>query len=378
MDRRAATKFSIFDYFHVQETDLSRIFADLLNPSGTHGQGDRFLSLFLNETLPDYPHPRTFTNAQMVHLEYSTHERRKIDIVLEMPDNHWIGIENKPWAEEQENQVKAYMEYLQGKVKRSGTAWILYLSGDGSDPQTLPCDPELRKCCRTVPYRKNHTDRSLEIWIEQCWRECEAEQVRWFLKDLLTYIQRNFKKENQSMAQDIIVETTMKFILSDARHLELAIEIEKAMENVRKTLTERVMEDTKKCLKEWGKNEDWEITYGCDEILLLRKKSWPKQMKAGFVKNRLKVHLSDDMDVDKFKGKFDEHRGILTKKSSYNGSPLVEQRPPYIDLQTKEYLEKAAKKDDMAKELAKKIKDWAIAVDEVLGNLKVQDEENAT
>lgn len=196
MDRRAATKFSIFDYFRVRETDLSRIFAGLLDPSDTHGQGDRFLFLFLKETLPEYSPPQTFANAKMVHLEYSTHERRKIDIVLEMSDNHWIGIENKPWAEEQERQVEAYMEYLQSKVKKSGTAWILYLSGNGSDPQTLPDDPQLRECCRTVPYRKNRTSGSLENWIEQCWRECEAERVRWFLKDLLEYIQRKFKEEN--------------------------------------------------------------------------------------------------------------------------------------------------------------------------------------
>ena len=376
MDRRAATKFSIFDYFSVQETDLSRVFADLLNPSGSHGQGDRFLSLFLQETLPEYSSPQTFKNVE-IHLEYPTHERRRIDIVLEMPDNHWIGIENKPWAEEQEEQVKAYIKDLQNKVTKSRAAWMLYLSGDGSDPQTLPCDPELQKCCRTVPYRKNHTDRSIENWIEQCWRECEAEQVRWFLKDLLTYIQRKFKKENQVMARDIIVDTTMKFILSDEKHLELAIEIEEAMRNVRKTLIERVMEGSKKCLKEWDENKDWEVTDERDAILLLRKKSWPKKMKVGFVNDRLKVHLSDDTDVDKFKGKFDDHIDIRTKKSSYNDSPLVEQQPPYIDLQAKEYLEKAAKKDDIAKELADQIKDWATAVDKVLGNLKIQDEENA-
>ena len=154
-----------------------------------------FYPCSLKETLPEYSPPRTFTSAKMVHTEYETHERRKIDIVLEMPDNHWIGIENKPWAEEQERQVEAYLNYLQRKVKRSGTAGILYLSGNGSDPKTLPKDSELRKYCRTVSYRKNSTRSSLENWIEQCWRECEAEQVRWFLKDLLEYIQHNFKEK---------------------------------------------------------------------------------------------------------------------------------------------------------------------------------------
>ncbi len=151
--------------------------------------------------------PRTFTSATKVHTKYATHEERKIDIVLEMPGNRWIGIENKPWAAEQKDQVKAYLEYLQSRVKRSRTARILYLSGNGSDPKTLPT--ELKDFCWTVSYRKNDTRSSLESWIEQCWRECEAERVRWFLKDLLEYIQRKFKEENQIMAQDITVDTTM-------------------------------------------------------------------------------------------------------------------------------------------------------------------------
>ena len=49
LDRRAATRFSIFDYFNERETDLSRVFGGLLDPTGNHGQGSRFLGLFLNE-----------------------------------------------------------------------------------------------------------------------------------------------------------------------------------------------------------------------------------------------------------------------------------------------------------------------------------------
>ena len=197
LDRIAATKFSVFNYFHERETDLSRIFADLLDPSGSHGQGACFLSLFLKETLPEYSPPRTFSNARMTHLEYLTHERRKIDIVLEISGGDWIGIENKPWAEEQENQVAAYIEYLQGKAaEKSGTAWILYLSGNGCHPNTLPPDPALRRCCRMVPYR-NNSGRSLENWIEKSWKECEAERVRWFLKDMLEYIQLHFKVKEE-------------------------------------------------------------------------------------------------------------------------------------------------------------------------------------
>ena len=386
MDRRAATKFSIFDYFHERETDLSRIFKGLLDPSDAHGQGELFLSLFLKETLRDDYSPPSNLHDCKVHLEYSTHERRRIDIVLEMPDNHWIGIENKPWAEEQEKQVEAYIEYLQDKVKKSRTAWILYLSGDGSKPETLPDNPELKNRCRTVPYRKNGTGGSLENWIEQCWRDCEAERVRWFLKDLLEYIQQNFKKENQVMAQDVIVDTTKEFIKSNEKYLSLALQVEKAMPLVKQELIKGVIESARKCLEEWREKENWEVfqPFDQDVYLGLRKKAWdwPEKNDMGWdtgvvlMGNQLKVHLPDDLDGDKFKSEFEKQVDQPTKKYTQGDSALVWQ--PYNLSETEEDLIKMLKKkDDIANELAEKMKEWATAVDNVCRSLKIEGGENS-
>ncbi len=214
LDRRAATQFSVFKYFKVQETDLSRIFGCLLDPTGKHGQGDRFLRLFLEEirrSLGDTLRrgfPSSGFHKFKVHLEYPTDKGRQIDIVLEMPDdNHWIGIENKPRPSqhgELKDQVKDYWEDLREKVEQGGrgTAWILFLSGDGSDPTTGPDEEEGKRHCRTVSYRKTgRAAPSVENWIYRCWIECEAERVRWFLKDLLEYIQRKFELTDASSVQ---------------------------------------------------------------------------------------------------------------------------------------------------------------------------------
>ena len=210
LDRIAATKFSVFEYFHKRETDLSRIFADLLDPAGRHGQGDRFLRLFLDEIHRSLDEtlrrefPLSDIHQAKVHREYRTDKNRSIDIVLEMPNNHWIGVENKPRAKDQEHQVKDYLEFLQDKVQQSGagTAWMLYWSGDGKSSTTLPDDTEGQKYCVTVPYRTTGNETpSLENWVCQCWEQCEAEQVRWFLKDLLGYIRKSFQLTDTSSIQ---------------------------------------------------------------------------------------------------------------------------------------------------------------------------------
>lgn len=197
LDRRVAPRFSVFDYFNEQETDLSCAFGGLLDPAGTHGQGDVFLELFLGEIRhlrEDFPY--LDTQGCKVYLEYTTNGGR-IDIVLEMPGKHWIGIENKPWAAEQENQITNYMTYLEELTKpvEGGTAWILYLSGDGSDPETTKgLSEEQIKRCLTMPYRtRNEKLPSVENWIRRCWEQCEAERVRWFLKDFLEYVEKNFR-----------------------------------------------------------------------------------------------------------------------------------------------------------------------------------------
>ena len=175
LDRTAATKFSVFEYFkqaatnRIREIHLSRVFGDLLDPTGVHGQGAHFLRLLLDEVqLEDFS--RLCLQKCKVHLEHPTNTGRKIDIALEIPDNRWIGIENKPWAEEGEEQVKHYLEDLQSK---DANAWMLYLSGNGSCPLSLQGCGNTN--CLTVPYR-SHGDNSLSVenWIRQCWKECEG------------------------------------------------------------------------------------------------------------------------------------------------------------------------------------------------------------
>ena len=198
LDRRAATRFSLFDFFNERETDLSRVFGGLLDPDGTHGQGDRFLRLFLDEVRKvlhgdvQGGFPAGNLSDSRVYLEYRTDEDRSIDIVVRAPGGTWIGIENKPWAREQPNQVSDYLKYLHGKP--GPDAWVVYLSGDGTEPGTLPKNEVDQLRCPTLPYRgAERGSPSLENWVENCRIECEADRLRWFLTDLLEYIRKWFE-----------------------------------------------------------------------------------------------------------------------------------------------------------------------------------------
>ena len=94
------------------------------------------------------------------------------------------------------NQVSDYLRYLRTRT-RSVTgpgAWLVYLSGDGKRPESLPDDPTDQMRCPTLPYRGAKCGSpSMENWIEKCRAKCEAERVRWFLTDLLEYLRTQFE-----------------------------------------------------------------------------------------------------------------------------------------------------------------------------------------
>ena len=197
LDRLVATGFSVFHYFKkrnnqlsdINENRLSGIFADLLRPNGTHGQGVAFLRLFLQEIdlggKPDIRRLEAYGPLEQcsVVTEFSIKGGR-VDIVLKL-GKMWIGVENKPWTVEREKQLQDYLEYLQGNDKG---ACVLYLSGSGEEAATIDDDAHYLN----MPYGRTRNGPSVAHWIAECHKHCEAENVRWFLKDLLQYIGRRF------------------------------------------------------------------------------------------------------------------------------------------------------------------------------------------
>jgi len=198
IDLYVATTFSVFSYFKENEGVISRIFADLLDPNGSHGQGTAFLRCFLNEVdVGGKKHIRqlaaygNLTNCR-VETEHSftvSGRSRRIDIVLRFGDL-WIAIENKPWAGEQADQVSEYIGYVHDS---DPGACILYLSGDGEDAKTAPSN---KTQYLTVPYGRQNDGPSVENWITECLAVSQADRVRWFLRDISDYIKSNFDRED--------------------------------------------------------------------------------------------------------------------------------------------------------------------------------------
>lgn len=134
-------QFNIFDFMGVQDKELvhSRILSNLLNPKYPHGLGNAFLSNFLFAIKKSHCFSGKPISIPANLAEQDVRIKREyenIDIVVRFPiAKVTIGIENKIWAGEQNNQLSRYQSTLKEKFESSSNA-IVFLTPEGRDPST--------------------------------------------------------------------------------------------------------------------------------------------------------------------------------------------------------------------------------------------------
>ena len=95
----------------------SKFLAELLNPKGSHGQGSKFLDLFIQQ----FDIKNVDSETSKVSVEESIGNKTpttggRIDILIEDTNKHTIIIENKIYASDQENQLLRYYNYSRDNI----------------------------------------------------------------------------------------------------------------------------------------------------------------------------------------------------------------------------------------------------------------------
>jgi hypothetical protein len=189
----------VFDFIPSSEKTLSDLLASLLDPCGSHGQRHIFLKLFLLHSKLGID-PGTINERAEIIREYPTEGGRLIDIIIKLDDGLIVGIENKPFTEEADKQVKDYVEFLErlvqeGRFKGFG---FVFLDKIGSNPTPFEDAQKLKSLIddqkfAIMSYRRNN-EVNLKSWVRQCYEKCESERLRYFLSDFIGYLERQFRE----------------------------------------------------------------------------------------------------------------------------------------------------------------------------------------
>ena len=231
LDRRMARRFNVLDYIRTSELGLSKIIADLLNPSAAHGQGVLFLDLLLRGLkassergkrdlglTKNYGDWVIEAKSVLVETEH-TIPKGSLDVWVEIgvgDDVRCLAFENKPYARDSAGQVKKYLDHLEKKYGdgQDGVArhCLIYLPGTGRMPAERSVNNErldkemgerdfaVMPYCRAAPSSDAESgddddasfllDYTLADWFRDCRRACDVDRLRWFLGDAESFCSR--------------------------------------------------------------------------------------------------------------------------------------------------------------------------------------------
>jgi len=158
IQRQKGETFNIFSILNMERHEVkthSALMYDLINPKGSHSQGNKYLELFIDRVLGEKEFD--FTNVN-VKREDPTDDGRRIDFTIEN-SNYFIAIEMKIDAGDQDKQLMDYMTHANNTKKKSK---LYYLTLDGKEASEKSTNGEAFDYIRL--------SFTLEIldWIEAC------------------------------------------------------------------------------------------------------------------------------------------------------------------------------------------------------------------
>lgn len=327
LNRRLAIRFNVFDYLDTLELGLSKLIADLLDPSAAHGQGALFLKTFFHLFLPDLLDSNLDFSGAQVTVEKLIPKQRRIDVFVRIPceqADFCLAFENKPYAADQKDQVNDYLNYLKGSYSRNFL--LIYLSPRGEMPTDWSIKREDLESWSSrfavMPYVNEHigdhggvhdsnelkdsqnflTNGSLVDWIAKCRHSCDVERLRLFLGDAERFCHTTFGRSKMGSSNEI--QTLKDYLETNPDLLDSAQIVydtwpvlkQEICKRFLNQVFDRISSEIKKKFPDEDLKIDWKLGVkpSSNSRLWLYRESW-KQYKEGMSsdsKGRTSIRLS--------------------------------------------------------------------------------------
>lgn len=220
-NKQLAFDFSLFQFFSIGENKISQVLAFFLDINQNHGQGDIFLKEFVKTFYEKDIEIKQIENV----CEKVITKNRRIDVYIELKDLT-IAIENKIWADDQNNQLRDYSNFLERKSQ--GNYQLLYLNPYGLEPKSKSIDNTLKESLisqnklKIIGYKQDIIPL-INNWLVIC----EADNVSHFLKEFKKYLEIKFLGKNTlNMSKEL-----REIIYSNEREVQLLVNEYKELEN---------------------------------------------------------------------------------------------------------------------------------------------------
>ena len=216
--KESAQRGEQFNIFHIcgiehYETAHSTILAGILNPNGSHGQGDTFLKVFLESVSNPTWLSEFDTKTASVKTEYDTSNGR-IDILMTNDKNQAIIIENKIYASDQPKQLIRYDEFAQ-RTFHKGNYAILYL--------TLWGDEASKESAEGVTYQCISYRTTILKWLDKC---MQLSVQRPLIRETLIQYSNLIKELTNQTMEDLNKDEFLKIMMENSQAVATICEMQ--------------------------------------------------------------------------------------------------------------------------------------------------------
>lgn len=244
-----APGFHLVEHLRNDEMALSRYLALLLDTRGTHAQGDLFLRHLIERLGPSaaWINPDELVSVM---LEQQANGQRRLDIYLVFR-NGVLGIENKPWADDQQDQLRDYAGFL--KASAAGGNWLLvYVCNE--EPSEYSIDHEALQVLADEGHYGRFDCRQLAEWLEYCACFARAPKVRLFAEELARYVRREINGEMEMTE----VEEIKNLILEKNEHVESAFQVAASLGRLKEQLLAELKDELGRTLQALDMSLVWD------------------------------------------------------------------------------------------------------------------------
>lgn len=268
--RKRGEKFNIFNVLGLSRNEVrlhSAFLAELLNPDGNHGLGDKFLKAFIKDVINDESFqfdsasakPQVEFTIGSINEDYTKGGR--IDILIQDKKQKSIIIENKIDAVDQPKQLLRYYNY----IKNNPQYRILYLTKEGTEPKefSLGGNKDIEYQC--ISYKEDIIN-----WLEKCIEFAALHPaIREIIQQYRLNLQQIFNIMSDSNKKEMID------ILLNGSNIEATLEIL----SLNAEIKEKIIRDfVESCLKDLAKEFNMQFECPDDDFYELKSKKYNRQI----------------------------------------------------------------------------------------------------
>lgn len=228
---QSGADFNIFQIIGLTSDEVrvhSAFLATLLDPQGSHRQGDLFLRLFtkqLSQIVHNFDTESAVVECEKYIGRMTETTGGRIDIHISDEKGHKIIIENKIYAPDQTNQLIRYHNYAPDAV-------LLYLTLDGKAPGKDSVGDLIEE---QNYYQISYSNEILD-WLTECYEA--VKKIPTLAEGINHYINLIKILTNQS-TNIMMTKEIAEAIASSSSNIQAAIEIQRALQDVKGNIQQK-------------------------------------------------------------------------------------------------------------------------------------------